>query len=546
MAERELALCCLQQFCVSYSGIVGQSRWSPSLAGQLEYAFRFWSSHLERVDGITSGLIIGGSRGILDDAQGLASTVSLGGRFGPLALSYSSDRSQPTVSFGTQHHYRDFMINYRTLDGSKSDVRRIAFSPNGKQLVSGSAKGSLVLLDLQTGSQLGDFMGRTGDVLAVAFSAAGDRLASGSFDETVCLWNPETLQRTDVLRGHTDPVASVAFSPDGTIVVSGSESHTMRVWNTQSRSLIGLLKEHEGAIRSIVFTPDGSHFISGSEDGTLRFWDTSTHQPIGGAIRTPLDRLSCIAISSVGRRIIAGGVHGVYAYTWDDQTFILEDLTFPTVHHVKDIAFSPNDDLIFLCHGDHLRLISYDIKTNQLTPLWGHTQQAITTPQFTISPDGSQIAFGWMNTVRILGTPPPQILSTRFSADGALVLSTLTNKEILLWDLRLAPCISARLNGHDDNLGHIAISPDNNLVAGVTENGMYLWDVPTCRLTASSTIRVLMPIILLSFAADDQSLVTIHDDQKQYNWDEFSENLIPRSSDPACAALASPSRTSHR
>jgi WD40 repeat protein len=65
----------------------------------------------------------------------------------------------------------------------------------------------------------------------VAFSPDGKWVVSGSDDETVRLWDAATGAPLQTLEGHTDWIISVAFSPDGKRVVSGSDDKTVRLWD---------------------------------------------------------------------------------------------------------------------------------------------------------------------------------------------------------------------------------------------------------------------------------------------------------------------------
>ena len=56
----------------------------------------------------------------------------------------------------------------------------------------------------------------------MAFSPDGKRIVSGSQDKTVKVWDAQHRQETLTLKGHTGWVSSVAFSPDGKRIVSGS------------------------------------------------------------------------------------------------------------------------------------------------------------------------------------------------------------------------------------------------------------------------------------------------------------------------------------
>ena len=67
------------------------------------------------------------------------------------------------------------------------------------------------------------FTGHTGYVAGVAFSPDGKQVLTGSFDHSARLWDVATGQTLRIFTGHTDEVRSVAFSPDGQQVVTAYE-----------------------------------------------------------------------------------------------------------------------------------------------------------------------------------------------------------------------------------------------------------------------------------------------------------------------------------
>ena len=79
----------------------------------------------------------------------------------------------------------------QTFEGHSSDVRQVAFSPEGDILVSGSEDGTIKIWDGKTGRQIGNLEGHLKYVNSVTFSRDGKSLASGSSDNTIKIWRQE-------------------------------------------------------------------------------------------------------------------------------------------------------------------------------------------------------------------------------------------------------------------------------------------------------------------------------------------------------------------
>jgi WD40 repeat protein len=67
-------------------------------------------------------------------------------------------------------------------------------------------------------------------VRSVAFSPDGRRLVSGSEDNTVKVWDTDTHRELITLHGHIDTVYCVAFSQDGKTLATSGKDRAVKLW----------------------------------------------------------------------------------------------------------------------------------------------------------------------------------------------------------------------------------------------------------------------------------------------------------------------------
>ena len=116
------------------------------------------------------------------------------------------------------------------------------------------------------------FQGHSDTVSSVAFSPDGRTIVSGSCDHTLKLWSVSGGSCLKTFQDHSDSVCSVAFSPDGRTVASGSDDNTLKLWSVSGGACLKTLHGHGDWVWSVAFSPDGRTVVSGSGDNTLKLW----------------------------------------------------------------------------------------------------------------------------------------------------------------------------------------------------------------------------------------------------------------------------------
>ena len=169
-------------------------------------------------------------------------------------------------------------------------IDSVAFSPQGKTVLTVSHDPLAHLWNAKTGEVLTVLKGHTAHICAVVWSPDGKTILTGSHDTTARLWNAKTGELVTTLKGHTEPVFSLAYSPDGKTILTGSGDTTARLWNAKTGELIRTLRGHTEGINSVAFSSDGQTVLTGGQDGIVRLWCSKT----GKSVRTLQGHTNCI------------------------------------------------------------------------------------------------------------------------------------------------------------------------------------------------------------------------------------------------------------
>lgn len=148
-------------------------------------------------------------------------------------LTYGESRvSIFDIQLGVAEEAPNISLDFVYDTAVSSDSRYIA-SCHGEShyiYVWDAATGEAVLEPLQ---------GHSRSVECVAFSNDGRWLVSGSYDHSVRIWDVlSDWACAEPLLGHTAPIRSVVISPDSRLVASCSWDRTARIWDISTRLLV--------------------------------------------------------------------------------------------------------------------------------------------------------------------------------------------------------------------------------------------------------------------------------------------------------------------
>ena len=156
--------------------------------------------------------------------HGRAAVVSRDGRFGATA-------AEDIVLWDLERFTK--LARFET----PSIVWSLAFTPDGQQLVSSHADGSIVVWDVEQRRRTANLDGHAGTAVASAFAADGRTLATAGSDGSVVVWDVRTGTKRAVLLGHATTVNAVATSADGRTLASCDQDGSVRIWDADTLRL---------------------------------------------------------------------------------------------------------------------------------------------------------------------------------------------------------------------------------------------------------------------------------------------------------------------
>lgn len=357
----------------------------------------------------------------------------------------------------------DFTVRL-TCTGHKGRVSNVAYSPDGRHLVSGS-NGSLsdrrfpgeikiwkstenlavltIPRDLEhtprTGTIANPFQLVPEVDWRVCFTPDGRRVASIG-DSVARLWDGKNGQPVLDFRGHKGRILSMALSPDGCQLASAGEDGLIKIWNTVEAYP---LTPNPGAFACAAFSADGLRCLTA--DGLLvRVWDASNGRAVTtfrGQQREP-ERIAC---SFEGRT--CASTDGSSIHIWDGRTGIKMGTCIGQSGKVLSLAFSPD--------GKRLASGSAD----GTVKVWD-----------VDSAKAGQIFAGHNGAVH----------GVCWSLDGKRLASAAEDSKIILWDMDVTPVQGTPLTGHRGRVLTVAFSPDGQLVvSGGADKTVRVWNART-------------------------------------------------------------------
>ncbi len=474
-----------------------------------------------------------------DAATAEAVGQPLGSQVAPRPVAFSPDGKQ-VLTVCTDNCARAWDVTSGNQVGAALShagaVSSVGFSADGRLALTASADGTARVWDAGTGKAVTPPLRHGAAVLQASFSPDGRAVLTAGEDRAVCLWGASTGARSPHAFRLGEPLLRAAFSPDGRHVAAAGDGGTVRLWDVQSgRDLLPPLR-HTGAVQEMTFAAAGAGLLT-FDGRAVRLWDLTAGEPLTPAAGKG-SSLNAAAFSPDGKRLVR--LDSTTAQVHDTATGKPVGEALKHQQPVRSALFSPD--------GKRLLTVSEPAEDGgAATPVWrvrlwdaetgkpaaGPLEHLRAVSDTAFSPDGTRLATAcgdkkvrvWdAATGALVGKEidhQQDVTRAMFTPDGKRVLSLDVEGTVRVWDYATGNRIGDGF-GHVKGVNHIAVRADGARVVTCSDDGTaIIWDATTGRAVGEPLAHA-GPVAFAAFSPDGKHVATAGRDRMARVWDGAS------------------------
>ena len=400
----------------------------------------------------------------------------------------------------------------KVLDEDFPPIGNLAFSPDGRTLAASHDKG-VTIWDIDSAREL-SFIALEPPPDSLEFSSDGARLAGTTWirHDLVFINDVRSARPTVCFAGITSDGMRYSLSPDGRTLATAGIGMPAIIWDTSNGQKKAEFTGYIREINALVFAPDGKSVFLGCGDGLVRAWRTAPDPPPVLSLDGCTHEVWSLAFAPDGESLFSGADDHLIT-VWNPRSGLRAGELRGHEALVASLAIERTGTTLASASFDStVRLWDLATGTEKLA-LRGHSG-AVRAVAF--SPDGRHVASGGDDKVVRLwdaaGGHPLSVIpghtaivrAVSFDPKGKFLVSAGNDRTIRILD-RPANALRQILKGAT-NIASLAFSPDGAFLAAGDEGGyVTIWQTSSWEIPA--LMRVCeAPVWGLSYSPGGETL----------------------------------------
>lgn len=335
-----------------------------------------------------------------------------------------------------------------------------------------------------------------GTVNGVAFSPDGKSLVSLAWTHQIRIWDVKTARQRRKLTGvQNESFFAAAYSPDGALLACVGERGLVHLFATDTGEELIRKAVHEDRVFGVAFAPDGNTFASAGGDGNIVIWDVATgKQKRSFKAAGRVYDSHPVAFSPDGAWLASGarGVVNLWALTKANKN---QSIQTEGRRAIYSLHFTP-DGKSLISSGYHYKtqklpdgtrvgrsvgsLDAWDVKTRKKLRSFRDGKSPLTGGSTALSKDGKTLASVHRDRICIWDPKTGKLRRSireysnayiarthgaALSPDGKIVAVRGSGGTVLMWDTITGKRLHPFPDGHEDRTSDVAVSPDGKFIA---------------------------------------------------------------------------------
>ena len=249
----------------------------------------------------------------------------------------------------------------QTLKQMDMHTRALRFTPDSRYIIVNCPNNSIEVFSIADGRRVAVLEGHEDIVSALAFTPDGRRLVSGGFDGMVCVWDLETFQllkrldhKDSGIGGKRDKdsiIVSIDSCVDGNFVAVAFMSGVIGIYEPSFSSPMNTFAAHQKSMLNMSASRKHHTLVTTSQDMTVKCWNVGAVASCSRTFRGH-SNYTVTAQFCLNEKYLLSGSKDETIRLWNRETGQVQCTIYAHQNTIFELDHHPHENAFVTCGGD--------------------------------------------------------------------------------------------------------------------------------------------------------------------------------------------------